>query len=433
MLDISTIIKHYKRSEVQDAIARFSVGRECVPRFTDVFGKRPDVVIQPRDVLELAKRGASSLHISEERWGNPLLLRPELSRRELDDLRVGWDLVLDIDCDSFVISTITAKLVLDFLKYKDVVPSVKFSGNHGWHIGVCFESFPKAVSLKDGVVLVKDFFPEGPRRVAEYIKHYIKEELRKQLTSLGPDEISRLTGIKVGDFLTAEKTINPYEIVEIDTVLISSRHLFRAPYSLHEKSGLVSVPWDVDKLDDFDFGFARPDNISFEVGFLDKKCDASGFLRDAFDFSPNVDSPKVSDAPKPRFFDESVVKIPEQAWPPCIKLICQGLTDGRKRASFILTNFLSTVGWNVDEVEEFLREWNKKNPEPLRETFLLASLRYRKGRNSKSTSPNSSPPPPNCQNAGYMKALGVCKPDSFCANISNPAVYAIRRARQGRR
>ena len=43
------------------------------------------------------------------------------------------------------------------------------------------------------------------------------------------------------NWLTMSK-LDVEKFLEIDTVLISSRHLYRMPYSLHEKSGLVSLP-----------------------------------------------------------------------------------------------------------------------------------------------------------------------------------------------
>jgi len=47
------------------------------------FGKRPDVLQYPADVLELVKQGATSFHASEELWRNPLLLAPSMSRKDI--------------------------------------------------------------------------------------------------------------------------------------------------------------------------------------------------------------------------------------------------------------------------------------------------------------------------------------------------------------
>ena len=54
---------------------------------------------------------------------------------------------------------------------------------------------------------------------------------------------------------------DPESILEVDTVLISSRHLYRMPYSLHEKSGLVSLPISPDKVMGFEKEMARAETI----------------------------------------------------------------------------------------------------------------------------------------------------------------------------
>ena len=70
--------------------------------------------------------------------------------------------------------------------------------------------------------------------------------------------------------------------------------------------------------------------------------------------------------------------MPEQFFPPCVKLISNGLADGRKRSLFILINFLTSLGWGYKEIEDYLKEWNKKNTEQLRENYFVGQLRYHK-------------------------------------------------------
>jgi len=113
--------------------------------------------------------------------------------------------------------------------------------------------------------------------------------------------------------------------------------------------------------------------------------------------------------------------IPEQFFPPCIQHISRGLEDGRKRAIFILINFLKSIGWPHDKVESYIKQWNKRNPEQLRENYLIGQLRYSKGK--------KSIPPPNCANNMYMTGIGVCHPDNLCSRIKNPAQYAKRKSR----
>src|SRR3989344_1656087 len=117
LLTKSILLKYYKRKEIEDAIVDHARDKEIGVRFGDSFGKRPDTLTYPREVLELALKNATSFHASEERWSNPLALDSALPKKELDNLRIGWDLVLDIDCKIFEYSRICADLIVKFLRY----------------------------------------------------------------------------------------------------------------------------------------------------------------------------------------------------------------------------------------------------------------------------------------------------------------------------
>ena len=65
MIHLSTSLKYYKREDVQKAIVEHGTDKEVAARFNDKFGKRPDTLTYPSDVLELAKQGATSFHCSE--------------------------------------------------------------------------------------------------------------------------------------------------------------------------------------------------------------------------------------------------------------------------------------------------------------------------------------------------------------------------------
>ena len=97
-------------------------------------------------------------------------------------------------------------------------------------------------------------------------------------------------------------------------------------------------------------------------------------------------------------------------------LLKNGLQDGRKRGLFILTNFLSSIGWNKEQIKQYIEEWNKKNHEQLREVIIQGHLRYHGDQKRM---------PPNCANAAYYPSLGICKPDGLCKKIKNPVNYAI--------
>ncbi|MFW5977131.1 MAG: hypothetical protein ACOCQQ_01310 [Candidatus Nanoarchaeia archaeon] len=116
--------------------------------------------------------------------------------------------------------------------------------------------------------------------------------------------------------------------------------------------------------------------------------------------------------------------IPKDFFPPCIQIIQNGLEDGKKRALFILINFLRCVGWNKESITAFVYDWNQQNLEPLREQYL-------KGQLSQIKHEKKILPPPSCANTDYYKSLLICQPDSFCSRIKNPAQYAKRKSELG--
>jgi hypothetical protein len=497
MLTKSAVLKFYKRKDVQDAMIEHARGKEVGMRFGTIFGSRPDVLSYPRDVLELVLKNINSnfweakntisFHSSEENWENPLAISSKSSKKDLDELRIGWDLVLDIDCPDWEISKLTTHLFIKALQENGVTAvTVKFSGNKGFHIGVPFEAFPGEVTGKQ----TKDIFPEGPKKIAQYLldlitKKYVKIKDNKvvfdEKFAFSLPELKEKFGdreflnnsckkcnrkIKLRkiadendfvcancdtneksdkDFLTCVKcnilmekmdtqktlcscgsddyssTFDPLSILEIDTVLISSRHLYRMPWSLHEKSGLISLPIAIDKVLDFDKSMAKPENIGqIEHKFLDREVDeatARDLLARALDFEV-----KIQEERKPeRKYEELVITSPitEEFFPDCIKKILKGMEDGKKRGMFCLMNFLGKLGWQKQDIEDYIKEWNKKNPDPLREVYIKGQMHSFKAGDKL---------PPNCNNEAYYQDLGLkCE---RCKNFKNPVNYTLWRWRR---
>jgi len=109
----SLALSYYSRKDVLEAIFNFSNKREVgVLMKGGRFGKRPEIIQFPQDVIQMAKQGAVAFNSSEERWENPLLLEPGMKSFELDNNRDGWDLILDIDCKFIEISKITAEILI---------------------------------------------------------------------------------------------------------------------------------------------------------------------------------------------------------------------------------------------------------------------------------------------------------------------------------
>jgi len=430
MIPLNITLSYYKRRDIQEEMIIAAKDREVAVRFGDRFGKRPDVLNNPADILELAKQKATSFHISEEIWRNPLQLNPNMKKHDMESLRTGWDLVLDIDCGIFEYSRIAARQIIKVLKSHDIKSaSCKFSGNKGFHLGIPFESFPETIDSQKTSTL----FPDAARRMAFYIKERIKKPVGIEIMKFENDDFSKIvekTECKPNEIIYYEKNkygdkigrLNVEPFLVIDTILISSRHLFRMPYSLHEKSKLASIPVDPDKVLEFEKEFARPEKVKISKHrFLDKENvienDARDLLVQSFDFKPVIAEEEVKEKKHLSNFEGAV---PEELFPPCIILGFKGLKDGRKRFVFALINFLVSVGWGYDDIEKKLKEWNKNNEEALREVNLLGQIRYHKQQKKKIL-------PPNCDNNMYYKDMGICKPDNLCNKIKNPVSYSQRK------
>lgn len=408
------ILKYYSRRDVQEAIVREAKGREVGVRFGENgYGKRPDVLQYENDVLELAKQGATSFHISEERWKNPLDLKPAMNINQQNEIRAGWDLVLDIDCKFIEYSKICAELLMEALKFHEVQNiGLKFSGGTGFHICVPFESFPETVNNQETHLI----FPEGVRVIASYLKEMIRPHLASRILEISSvEEIANVTkkNLKLND------EFDPFSVIGVDAILISSRHLFRAPYSINEKTGLVSIP--VTNLKEFKMSDAKMENVVTKLSFIPegKKDEANQLIVQAFDWA--LRSKKEDKTETKTVYTDPTVAIKEEFFPPCMKLLLEGVKeDGRKRGVFILINFLKKMGWSLEEVEAALLKWNAKNNEPLREGYIRSQINWHKRQKQGIL-------PPNCDNQAYYKGMGICKPDGLCTKIKNPVQYAKRK------
>ena len=405
--------QYYKRSDIQQELLQAAQNREIALRYTDMFGKRPDTLRYPTDIAAQAENKVTSFHCSEERWSNPMLLSTSMKKTELDELRIGWDIILDIDCGVFEYSRLAALVIIEALQSEGVhTPSIKFSGNKGFHIGIPFEAFPPTVNNKS----VAQLFPEAARRIAAYLREIIMEELKKRIIQFEHNSFAKVlakTKLSAAEIQWETKGVDAF--LEIDTVLISSRHLYRMAYSLHEKSGLVSLPLSLDELETFTREQATPSKVKVIHHFLPtdkvKSNEAQQLFVNAFDAEF-----KQSEVEHKREPLETLAEaIPEQYFPSCIKQLLQGLEDGRKRALFVLVNFLLGVGWGKEAVEERLKEWNTVNNEPLSDTYITGHVRYASQRRLL---------PPNCSNATYYSSLNVHCTDSLCKKSKNPVIAA---------
>ena len=424
-MDRGTLLRYYKQKSVQDALVRAAQDKEIAVRFGDKgYGKRPDTLVYPRDVFEFVQQGATSFHCSEELWENPLRLHVEMKKGDMENLRKGWDLLLDIDCAFLEYSGIAADLLVQALRYHGIESvSVKFSGNHGFHIAVPFEAFPESV----GGTLTRLQFPDGPRKIAGYLKEMIRQHLAERI--LEHDDLRSIQekSGKNMDELGGHQ-FDPFSILDIDTLLISSRHLYRMVYSINEKSGLVSIPIKPERILQFDKRDAHPNAVEVSSRiYLNREGirigEGNKLIVQAFDFQGpqhvvQIDEKKLMPQ---REFVTPDIPLAEELFPPCIQYVLKGLSDGRKRSLFTLVNFLSNVGWDHDKILARLREWNKQNAQPLGETLLIGQVRYHKQQKKRVL-------PANCNNKQYYSDMGICHPDNLCRKIKNPVSYVLRKA-----
>ena len=425
----NVFLQFYSREEIQERILEVCQDREASPRYGQGFGRRPDVLQFSGDLLELARKGATSFHISEERWNDPLALKPGMMKKDLDENRKGWDIILDIDTSEWNFAKLTTYFLIEALKFHDVKNvAVKFSGNKGFHIAVPFESFPDEVNN----IKIKDWFPEGAKIIAEYLQEMIRPMLiNKILENENIEELCERIGKKRKEVMKDEK-FDPFTIVDIDTILISNRHLFRAPYSLHEKSELVSVPIEIDDVLKFDKEEAKPENVKGDKKFLEYKGnekDSKQLFIQAFDWWGKKNAKRggeglVEEEVKKKEFYVPKNAIPENHFPACITKLLEGnLEDGKKRALFVLVNFFKSIGWRQDDIADRLKEWNKRNKEPLSPSYLAGQLSWHKKQKEVVL-------PPNCTNNAYYRELKVACEEHVCAKFKNPVNCAKRSYRQ---
>ncbi len=417
MLSPRDVLEYYSREDVQKALLQLGKNREVVGVFgSGSFGTRPNVILYPQDIVSMVKNGVQEFHSSLERWSNPMGLRAD----NHEGLRIGWDLILDLDCRDFGHAKLTAGILYRTLERHGLGGiSLKYTGGKGFHLGIPWESMPGEVNYRKTVNL----FPGLARQMGLYLKEQIRSELERALLKLNnPEQLSEISG-KPLDKIVTEDGIDPFQIVDIDPVLISPRHLFRMPYSLNRGTGLASLPIAIRELGEFEKEHASPRGLRVRRLFLQPRepGEASALVAEASDWW-GIYKKRIERKSERRV--RSGNKVPEELFPPCIKNISMGLPDGRKRSIFILLNFLRSCNWGWQDTEAYLYAWNLRNKPPLNENYIRGQVRWHRMR-------GKSILPPNCTHQGWYDSFGVCKPDEACGGqamtIKNPAAYPFRR------
>lgn len=394
---------YYSKKEVQKAIFEASKNREISPRYFDGFGKRPDSFQYPGDVFEMVKKGATSFHCSEELWEDPLKIQTGMNEKQLNEIRIGWDLLIDIDSKYIDYSKIMAQIIIKILNFHGVKNiGMKFSGSKGFHIIVPWKAFPKEVNG----VKTSDKFPEYPR----IIMKYITEKTQKQLVE------------KISELQRPNKYIKDYQApkeVLPDLIAVSPRHLFRMPYSLHEKTALASAVISPEELEDFDLKKADPLKVEIKNFYPDaKEGEASELLMSALDwYRENGEEEEEKKNYDSEFKVVKLTNLSENHFPPAIKKILEGVGDGKKRALFILINLFRAVGMDREELEKRVYDWNEKNEVPLKKGYIKAQLAW--------SYRNKIVLPPNYDKDHY-KALKV-QPTPEEMRLKNPVNFIVKK------
>jgi len=485
----SIIQLYYSRPEIQKAIFDFSKNREISPRYFEGFGRRPDSLQYLGDIFQLVKKGATSFHCSEEIWEDPLKIQTGMNEKQLNELRTGWDLLIDIDCKWFDYSKKAAQAVINVFKQHGIENiGCKFSGSKGFHIILPWKAIPEKI----GGEFSKNLFPELPRKIIAYIRHKAEQEMLKLLPENFYEEFKNAKvkkGIKCNkcreisekynvavylcprcrrkefrkvlsqdkkqykcpecnklyeiikseeiyeckkcnisskenpDNFSQSIEIDLFEVLGLDLILVSPRHLFRMPYSLHEKTSLSSVVIDKNNVANFEIQNASPLNIQIKNFLPDaKENEANHLIREALDWTKNneiqsgISKEKIT-GKYADFKPINLKKVTDSQFPPCVRNILKGVNDGKKRALFVLLNLFRSIGLPKEELEKKIYEWNNKNNPPLKQGYIKSQLIWSYRRKPIM--------PPNCRE--FYQGIGVCVPDNLCIKVKNPVNYVIKK------
>jgi DNA primase catalytic subunit len=214
-----------------------------------------------------------------------------------------------------------------------------------------------------------------------------------------------------------------------DLVLVASRHLFRMPYSLHEKTALASVVLEKDEIKSFSPGDASPLKIMIKE-FMPKNenGEARRLLAAALDWQRgrNIVEKRVEGLKYGKFKDKKkfenveLKNVSEEMYPLAIKKLLKGLDEGRKRGLFVLLTFLGSIGKTPVEINKMAREWNEKNDPPLREGYLKSQIDWHLRQKKKIL-------PPNYENEAFYRDIGLIDKKQ---NVKNPLVDVSRKLRE---
>lgn len=264
-----------------------------------------------------------------------------------------------------------------------------------------------ARKLKCTNSLCSGFFEVKEQKEYFVCDHCKEKSFDKRSESFSTDFKEEVSGDKLGS---------------LDLVLVSSRHLFRMPYSLHEKTSLASVVLSLGELETFSPKNADPLKVRVQEFYPScKDGEATRLLEIALRIKKQQESQE--EARHQAYKEHEKVNfsgVTEEMFPAPIKKLLKGLNEGRKRGLFILITFLRSLDFSPEAITFRVHEWNKRNDPPLKEGYVKSQLDWHMRQTRKIL-------PPNYDNPSFYKDLNLLdKPPS----AKNPIVEVTRALRK---
>jgi len=216
----------YLRNDVLEALAFQATNRELAlywGKDRTIRGLKAESVEELRSIIDryTTDRPFSILRSVEE-FSEPL----EVGNKPPSSLRIGWDLLVDIDSENFNDSRRAAVKLIKLYNTFKIPYFLKFSGRRGFHFitpGRIFEVGTKREWL--------DAYPTLPEKIARFINACLNEPK-----------------------------------VKLDMAVYNVRRLNRMAYSIHQESGLTSIP--VEDPTVFKVEEAKLENVKVDIEAL---------------------------------------------------------------------------------------------------------------------------------------------------------------------
>ncbi len=280
---------------------------------------------------------------------------------------------------------------------------------------------PTKRKLKCTDVVCPGFFEEVERKKYYYCDKCKTSSFNKFDTQDGQKVIYEKAS---SNFSVAfQEEFDAEKLGSLDLVLVSPRHLFRMPYSLHEKTALASTVILKEEIDNFSPKNADPLKVVIRDFYLpSKKNEATTLLEQALIAHEGEEQEKEKTSKKQYEFAESLAlsNVSENDFPAPIKKLLKGLTDGRKRGLFILITFLRCLNFPPEYVAAKVHEWNKRNQAPLKEGYIKSQLDWMFRQKKKIL-------PPNYSNDSFYKDLGLL---DKAPETKNPVGDVVRKLKR---